>query len=80
MLKKTIRSVPANVYDRIFCDQMARHGVQAAMAGKTGLIIGLEHDHYVNVPIPAVMRRTKAMEVSSDLWRAVLQATGQSRW
>jgi 6-phosphofructokinase 1 len=75
-----IRSVPANVYDRFLCDQMARHGVHAAMAGKTGVIIGLEHDHYVNVPIPAVTGQTKAMDVSSDLWRAVLQATGQPRW
>ena len=75
-----IRSIPANVYDRYLCDQMARHAVHAAMAGKTGLMIGLEHDFYVNVPIPAVVRQAKAMDVSDDLWRAVLQATGQPRW
>jgi 6-phosphofructokinase 1 len=75
-----IRSVPANVYDRYLCDQMARHAVHAAMAGKTGVMIGLEHDRYVNVPIPAVVRQTKAMEVSGDLWRAVLEATAQPRW
>ncbi len=59
---------------------MARHAVHAAMAGKTGVMIGLEHDRYVNVPIPAVVRQTKAMEVSGDLWRAVLEATAQPRW
>jgi hypothetical protein len=43
-------------------------------------MIGLEHDRYVNVPIPAVVSQTKAMEVSGDLWRAVLEATAQPRW
>jgi 6-phosphofructokinase 1 len=75
-----IRSVPANVYDRFLCDQMARHAVHAAMAGKTGVMIGLEHDFCVNVPIPTVVKQTKRMEVSSDLWRAVLQSTAQPRW
>lgn len=76
----SIRSVPANVYDRFLCDQMARHAVHAAMAGKTGVIIGHQHSQYVNVPIPAVVSQSKDMEVSSDLWRAVLQSTGQPRW
>ena len=61
-------------------DQMARNAVHAAMAGKTGVMIGSEHDRSVNVPIPAVVGRTKAMDISGDLWRAVLQATGQPRW
>ena len=75
-----IRSVPANVYDRYLCDQMGRHAVHAAMAGKTGVMIGLEHDRYVHVPIATVVRQTKVMDVSGDLWRAVLEATGQPRW
>jgi 6-phosphofructokinase 1 len=75
-----IRSAPANVYDRFLCDQLARHGVHAAMAGKTGVMIGHERDHYVNVPIPAVVSQTKRMEVSGDLWRAVLEATAQPGW
>ncbi len=75
-----IRSVPANVYDRYLCDQMGRHAVHAAMAGKTGLIVGFEHSHYIHVPIPAVVSRTKRMDVSGDLWRAVLESTSQPRW
>lgn len=75
-----IRSVPANVYDRYLCDQMARHAVHAAMAGKTGVLIGQEHNKYVHVPIPTVVSQTRTMDVSGDLWRSVLQATGQPRW
>lgn len=75
-----IRSVPADVYDRFLCDQLARHAAHAAMAGKTGMMIGLEHSHYIHVPIPTVVRQPKTMGVTSELWRAVLQSTGQPRW
>ena len=75
-----IRSVPANVYDRFLCDQMARSAVHAAMAGKTGVMIGSASDHIVNVPIPAVVAQSKLMEVSGDLWQAVLHSTAQPRW
>jgi 6-phosphofructokinase 1 len=75
-----IRSVPACAYDRVLCDQMARHAVHAAMAGKSGMLIGFEHNTYVNVPIGVVVNQTKRMEVSGDLWRAVLETTGQPGW
>ena len=76
----SIRSVPANVYDRFLCDQMARHAVHAAMAGKTGVMVGFQHHQYVNVPIPAVVSSAKDVPIGGDLWRAVLQSTGQPRW
>lgn len=75
-----IRSVPANMFDRVLCNQMARQAVHAGMAGKTGVMIGSQHDCYVNVPIPAVVGRTKKMDVTGDLWRSVLESTGQPRW
>jgi 6-phosphofructokinase 1 len=75
-----IRSSPANVYDRFLCDAMARDAVHAAMAGKTGVMIGSEHNCLIHVPIPTVVSRTKAVDVAGDLWRSVLQATGQPRW
>jgi 6-phosphofructokinase 1 len=62
------------------CDQMSRHAVHAAMAGKTGAMIGFEHHHYIHVPIPVVSKQTKRMEVTGDLWRAVLESTSQPRW
>jgi 6-phosphofructokinase 1 len=75
-----IRSVPASTYDRFLCDQMARSAVHAAMAGKTGVMIGSASDHFVHIPIPAVVTQTKAMDISGNLWRAVLQATAQPCW
>ena len=75
-----IRSVPASAYDRFACDQFARHAVHAAMAGKTGIMIGHENGQYLNVPIQAVACQTKTLDADGDLWRSVLQVTAQPRW
>lgn len=75
-----IRSVPANTYDRYLCDQMGRNAVHAAMAGKTGMMIGTEHGKAIHVPIPTVVGRTKKLDLSGEMWRAVLESTAQPRW
>lgn len=75
-----IRSVPANVYDRYLCDQMGRHAVHAAMAGRTDMLVGYEHGCYVHVPIRTVISRTQRVDLSGGLWRAVLESTAQPRW
>lgn len=72
-----VRSVPANAYDRFLTDQMARHAIHAAMAGKTGTLIGHEHNQFIHVPIPIVVSQHKRLNTAGDLWRAVLHVTGQ---
>jgi len=72
-----IRSVPANAFDGIFCNNLARHAVHAAMAGKTDVLVGLWHGRYVHVPIPMVISQRKKVHPESYLWRDVLAATGQ---
>lgn len=72
-----IRSCRANAEDAMLCDLFARNAVHAAMAGKTGLVIGLLHDHFVHVPIELLASRTKRIDPASGWWRSVLAATGQ---
>lgn len=72
-----VRSSPANAGDAILCDQFARHAVHAAMAGKTGLVIGLLHDKFIHVPIELLASRKKTMSLESLAWTAALAATGQ---
>ena len=74
-----VRSVPADSEDAILCDQFARHAVHAAMAGKTGLVIGLLHDEYIHVPIELLATQTKCIDPAGPEWRAVRAATGQAR-
>jgi hypothetical protein len=43
-------------------------------------MIGFWHSTMIHVPIGAAVAEKRRMEVSSDLWNAVLSATGQPRW
>jgi 6-phosphofructokinase 1 len=72
-----LRSSPANAADSILCDLFARNAVHAAMAGKTGLVIGQLHDEFVHVPIELLTSRTKRLDPDGPDWSAVLAATGQ---
>jgi len=72
-----VRSSPANAEDSILCDFYARHAVHAAMAGKTGLVIGYMHNEFIHVPIELITSRKKSIDTSGFVWSAVLAATGQ---
>ncbi len=72
-----IRSSPANAEDSILCDLFARHAAHAAMAGKTGLVIGFLHDRFIHVPIELLMKEKKRLDPDGPGWSAVLAATGQ---
>ena len=72
-----IRNVPASPGDSVFCWNMARNAVHAAMAGNTEMIIGQWHGRFVHVPLPLVTRFRKEVDVHEDLWMSVLEATGQ---
>jgi 6-phosphofructokinase 1 len=72
-----VRSSPANSNDSIRCDLFARHAVHAAMAGKTGLVIGHLHNKFIHVPIELLVGRKKTMDVKGFEWTAALATTGQ---
>jgi 6-phosphofructokinase 1 len=73
----SIRSRRANAADSILCDLYARNAVHAAMAGKTGLVIGYLHDSFIHIPIEMLVDKTKQIEPDGTLWTAVLATTGQ---
>ena len=72
-----VRSRPANCEDDLLCDLFARHAVHAAMAGKTGLVIGFLHERFIHVPIELLATHTKRLDPASGWWRSVLATTGQ---
>ncbi len=72
-----VRSRPANCEDAILCDLFARNAVHAAMAGKTGLVIGLLHEHFIHIPIELLVTQTKRLDPASGWWSSVLATTGQ---
>src|SRR5262245_10113206 len=72
-----VRSSPDNAEDTVLCDRFARHAAHAAMAGKTGLVIGLLHDRFIHVPIELLATQTKRIDPDGPAWSAVLATTGQ---
>jgi 6-phosphofructokinase 1 len=72
-----VRSRPANCEDALLCDLYARHAVHAAMAGKTGVVIGFLHEKFIHVPIELLATKTKRLDPATGWWHAVLAATGQ---
>jgi 6-phosphofructokinase 1 len=75
-----IRSVPANAWDRVLADGMARDAVHAAMAGRTDMMIGFWRRATIHVPLPAVSESKRAMELGSEIWTSVMSTTLQPRW
>jgi len=73
-----VRSCRADAEDAILCDFYARNAVHAAMAGKTGMVVGLHHDVFIHVPVKLLATRKKRLDTGSQLWHSILSSTGQA--
>lgn len=73
----TIRSLPANANDSVYCSFLGRDAVHAGMAGKTKVIIGYWNYTFVHIPMEASSVKRKQVDPNGKLWRSVLDATGQ---
>ena len=56
---------------------MAQNAVHAAMAGKTGMLIGNWHGQMTNVPMAALVGQEQRIHPDGELWFNVLETTGQ---
>lgn len=72
-----IRSVPASPADSVYCWNLARNAVHAALAGNTEMLIGRWHGRFVHVPMPLATRFRKQVDTAGDLWTSVIESTGQ---
>ncbi len=73
----SIRSCAAVGADSVLCYRLARMSVHAAMAGRTNCVAGCLNDDYSIVPIPLATVERRKIYLNSNLWSAVLDATGQ---
>jgi 6-phosphofructokinase 1 len=72
-----IRSAPALPTDSLFCSTLAQHAVHAGMSGRTGMLVGLWNHVFTHVPIREAVTQRKVVEMEGELWRGVLESTGQ---
>ncbi len=74
-----IRATAANANDRVYCGFLGQHAMHAAMAGRTHMVVAKLQDQFVHLPLDLVTKSRRKLNVCSDLWRAVLESTGQGR-
>jgi len=72
-----IRSSPANANDSKFCTLLAQNAVHAALSGKTDFVVGFWNNQFTLMPIPVVVAKRNKIDIRSELWWNVLEATGQ---
>ncbi|WP_350284878.1 ATP-dependent 6-phosphofructokinase [uncultured Croceitalea sp.] len=72
-----VRSAAANSGDSVFCSGLAYMAVHGAMSGKTKFVVGRVNNKFVYLPIEAVTKKRKKIDLESEFWFAVLQSTGQ---
>ena len=71
-----IRSVPANPFDSVYSLRLTHNPVDAAMCGRTEMIVGRWHGRFVHVPIPLAIHERNQVDPNGDLWMSVLESTG----
>lgn len=75
-----IRSLPANAGDRVYCGFLGDHAVHAAMAGKTGMVVTQLKSSMVHLPLNLVTLKRRSLNINSDYWCSVMDATGQLQY
>ena len=73
----TIRSMPANAYDSVFCLLLGYNAVHAGMTGRTNMFIGHSHNQFTHVPIPLAAYERKRIDSLGRMWEDVISCTGQ---
>jgi 6-phosphofructokinase 1 len=74
----TVRSVPANAADSLYCMQLAQNAVHGAFAGFTGFTVGLCNNRMVFLPIPELVATSpRSMNPRGRTWERVLALTRQ---
>jgi 6-phosphofructokinase 1 len=73
----TIRARVSNPIDSIYCARLGTNAVHAAMAGKTKMLVSNVNDAFVHIPTELAVARRNCIDPESDLWRDVIEATGQ---
>lgn len=74
----TVRSVPANACDSLYCTHLAQCAVHGAMAGYTGFSTGLVNNQMAYIPIPQLASSSpRSMDPSGANWEKIIAMTGQ---
>jgi 6-phosphofructokinase 1 len=77
--RHNIRAIPANAYDRTYCQRLGALAVDNALAGYTDFMISQWLTEYVLVPLELVTKEQKSIPPCGMFWKQVISSTGQPR-
>lgn len=72
-----IRSCGPTANDSIFCSQLAQMAVHAGMSGRTAMMVGHRHGSFIHIPMELATARRKTIDLNRQLWKSVIEETGQ---
>jgi len=72
-----IRAVPPNANDTVFCTVLAQNAVHAAMAGFTGITVGKVDENFVLLPIHAITKGTRKVDIKGRQFERMMLTTEQ---
>jgi len=75
----TIRSVPADANDSVFCLLLGQNAVHAGMAGRTNIVVGFWLNEFTHVPMPMATSKRKKVDPEGWVWNSVITVTGQPK-
>jgi 6-phosphofructokinase 1 len=74
----SVRSIPANAADALYCQQLAMDAVHGCMAGLTGFSVGVVNKSPVYIPIPLLVQTSpRNLDPHGMTWTQILAMTGQ---
>jgi 6-phosphofructokinase 1 len=74
----SVRSVPANAMDSLYCTTLAHNAVHGCMSGLTGFSVGMVNNRTVYIPIPQLCATSpRSLDPHGPIWQRVKAMTGQ---
>jgi len=75
-----IRASPACASDSNLCTNLAYNAAHAAMAGYTGVTVGVVENHYVLLPVPVLSKMPpRVVDINGRVYARMCASTGQPR-
>merc|ERR1719329_607937 len=74
----TIRAIPANANDSVYCTVLAQQSVHGAMAGYTGITVAKVNERFVYLPISLITDvPNRKVDIQGDMFQKLIATTNQ---
>lgn len=72
-----IRAIPSIASDNVYCTLLAQSSVHGAMAGYTGITVGLVNGRHSYIPFHRITEKRNKVVITDRMWARLLSSTNQ---